>query len=214
MPDLSVFKGDDDVEIIIDQQTGESFCSVSGYARMSGRSQQAISKRVKKLDNPTVIKNVQIDTGYGIKLHNLITEDLIADWIIKDNPAKAKQLLKAGVRVFLHKTAGYQITSTAVPTQLQPDLTQPPELPLVMPTTEEISHLKEIQITRPWEKAEMEAWANGNTTSHASSELNGHLEKSGFGRAREAAREYRRSLGSWRRAMLRQNPATMRRLKG
>lgn len=118
MSSLSVFKSDNGIEIIINQQTGESFCSISGYARMSGLTQQAISKRVKKVDNPSIIKNAEIDTGYGIKLHNLITEDLITDWLVDDNPAMAKQLLKAGVRVFLHSLAGYKIISEV--TQPQP----------------------------------------------------------------------------------------------
>lgn len=114
MSSLSVFKTSNGIEIIIDQQTGESFCSVSGYARMSGLSQPAITKRVKKLDNPNVVKTAEIDTGYGFKLHNLLTEDLITDWIVDDNPTMAKQLLKAGVRIFLHKLAGYKVTSDAV----------------------------------------------------------------------------------------------------
>jgi hypothetical protein len=118
MSNLSVFKSDDGIEVIIDQHTGESFCSVSGYARMSGLTQQGVSKRVKKLDNSDLVKNAEIDTGYGVKLHNLITECLVSDWIVDDNPAMAKQLLKAGVRVFLHKLAGYKVTSEAI--QLQP----------------------------------------------------------------------------------------------
>jgi hypothetical protein len=116
---LQVFKSDQGIEVIIDQQTGESFCSVSGYARMSGLSQPAITKRVKKLDNSNATKTAEIDTGYGVKVHNLITEEQVSDWIVDDNPAMAKQLLKAGVRVFLHKLAGYKVTSEAVQPQPQ-----------------------------------------------------------------------------------------------
>ena len=123
MNNLTVFK-QDDLEVIINTDTGESFCSVSGYARMSGFSQQAISKRVKKLDNSDLIQEAELDTGYGVKLHKLLTEDLISDWIVDDNPRLAKTLLKGGVRLFLHKAAGYNVSSTATPVE-QP---KPPQL--------------------------------------------------------------------------------------
>jgi len=61
---------------------GEDF---SGYARMSGKSQQAISKRVK-VHNQTDLKTAEIQTAGGFKVHNLIPESLIQKWIIKDNP--------------------------------------------------------------------------------------------------------------------------------
>ena len=105
---------DNGVELIIDTITGESFASISGYARMSGKTQQAISKRCKKLGENNALKTAEIQTEYGIKLHNLISEDLITEWLIDDNPELAKQMLKLGVRMFMHKLAGYEIKSTAV----------------------------------------------------------------------------------------------------
>lgn len=143
MSSLSVFKSDNGIEIIINQQTGESFCSVSGYARMSGLSQPAITKRVKKLDNSNLVKNAEIDTGYGVKLHNLLTEDLITDWIVDDNPAMAKQLLKAGVRIFLHKLAGYKVTSKAV--QVQPQTSAEMFLMVAQQLVEQERKTKELE---------------------------------------------------------------------
>lgn len=159
MSNLSVFKSNDGIEIIINQQTGETFCSVSGYARMSGLTQQAISKRAKKLDNSGLIESAELDTGYGIKLHILLTEDLITDWIVDDNPAMAKQLLKAGVRIFLHKLAGYKVTSEAV--QPQPRTQGEMFLMVAQQLVEQEKRTKEIedklaQITARQAEAEKE----------------------------------------------------------
>jgi hypothetical protein len=58
----------------------------------------------------------------------LITEKIFKKWIIRDNPELAEQMMDAGVRLFLHKMAGYQITSTAIEPQPtpQPVLQLPP----------------------------------------------------------------------------------------
>jgi hypothetical protein len=47
MADLILQRFDHDgIELIIDTQTGESFASIKGYARMSGKSHNAITMRV------------------------------------------------------------------------------------------------------------------------------------------------------------------------
>ena len=104
----------DGIELIIDTQTGESFASQSGYARMAGVSKQAISNRYNGTDNEAKRKTAEIQTPQGMRTVNLVTEDLIAEWLPKDNPAMATQLIKLGVRVFMHKLAGYEVSSTAV----------------------------------------------------------------------------------------------------
>jgi len=102
----------DGIEIIIDLQNGETFASIRGYARMSGLSQPAISKRCTG-DNQKSFKIAEIQTGGGLQRVKLIDEDTIVEWIIDDNPRMAKKLLKAGVRVYLHTIAGYKVTSSA-----------------------------------------------------------------------------------------------------
>lgn len=71
----------DGIELIIDTKTGESFATQRGYARMSNKTQVAIFKRLEKLDNQTLIKNAEIDTGYGFKVVNLIPESIISEWL-------------------------------------------------------------------------------------------------------------------------------------
>ena len=101
------------IELIINTTTGESFASVSGYARMAEKDKSTISRRLKTVASNTE-KKAEIVTTTGLKTVSLISEEQISEWIVDDNPTMAKQLLKLGVRVYLHKLAGYEVTSTAV----------------------------------------------------------------------------------------------------
>ena len=80
---------------------------------MSGRDASTISRRLKGVGSDR-IKEAEIITLGGIQGVALISEDIITDWIVEDNPPLAKAMLKAGVRVFLHTAAGYQLTSSAI----------------------------------------------------------------------------------------------------
>ena len=114
MANISLQRFDKDgIELIIDTQTGESFASVSGYARMSGKAQSTISGRLATHRNE-VLKTAEILTTTGLKTVRLISEDLICQWLPKDNPELASQVLKLGVRLFLHTLAGFRVKSEAI----------------------------------------------------------------------------------------------------
>ena len=115
----------DGVELIIDTATGESFASVNGYARMSGVSKQAVSRRLKTV-NLEGLKVAEILTASGLKTVNLIPESIIVQWLPKDNPVMATQIMQLGVRVFMHKLAGFEVTTTAVSHAPIPDRQLPP----------------------------------------------------------------------------------------
>lgn len=144
MTNLSVFKRDD-LEIIIDTITGESFCSVSGYARMSGKDKGTISRRLKSVASEE-FKTDEILTSQGIQSVVLVTEKIVKKWIIRDNPELAEQIMDAGVRVFLHKMAGYQVTSTAV--EQPPTLQLPPADRRVVELTQALQALG-IDLSNP-----------------------------------------------------------------
>lgn len=110
---LSRFVLEGGVELLIDTVTGEAFSSISAYARMSGLSKQAISQRLKGV-NQTELKMTEIETPGGLQGVKLLTEDLISEWLPKDNPVLTKQLLKFGTRGFLHEMAGFKVSSSAV----------------------------------------------------------------------------------------------------
>ena len=119
---LDRFDGEGGVEILINRSTGESFCSVRGYARMANKSVSTISERLPIGDSASNMG--QIHTNGGLQGVRLITEDQIVEWLPKDNPIAASRLLKLGVRMGLHKMAGYSVSSTAVETaavKLEPD---------------------------------------------------------------------------------------------
>jgi len=116
MSQLKQFKTDEGIEIVIDTKTGEAFASIRGYARMSGKPRSTIQSRVDRLEKGGRIspsKTAEVLTPGGIQGVRLLDEDTIAEWIAEDNPQIATQLLKLGVRGFLHKLAGYEVTSTA-----------------------------------------------------------------------------------------------------
>lgn len=122
MTNLQTFNNNG-IEIIIDTVTGESFCSKSGYARLSGKDLSTISRRFERGYKGLDIipyKTAQVLTAGGVQRADLIGEDIIVDWLPDDNPEATKKLLKLGVRMYLHHVGGYKVTSSA--TEQQPAL--------------------------------------------------------------------------------------------
>lgn len=109
----------DGIELAIDTETGEAFATQTGYARMSGLSQQAVNKRCQGY-NAAELKTTEIQTAGGFQPCNLIPAKLAFKWMIKDNPELAEKMGECGATVFLHQIAGYQIASNATPPKPQP----------------------------------------------------------------------------------------------
>ena len=108
----------DGIELIINIETGESFATVRGYARMSGKTHTTILRRLRVV-TPEVLNHAQIQTAGGLQGGALIPEDLICQWLIKDNPELALKVMQLGVRLFLHTIAGFQVKSDAIETNKQ-----------------------------------------------------------------------------------------------
>lgn len=108
----------DGIELIINTETGESLATIRGYSRMSGKTHTTILRRLKVV-TPDVLNHAQIQTAGGLQGDVLIPEDLICQWLPKDNPAMTSQVLKLGVRLFLHTIAGFQVKSDAIETNKQ-----------------------------------------------------------------------------------------------
>ena len=100
----------DQIELYINVDTGESFASISGYARMVGKTRQAISARIEG-GNSIELKTFEVPTAGGIQGVKLLNEKLIVEWLFKDDLDLAKKMTQAGVRAFLHHQAGFQTKS-------------------------------------------------------------------------------------------------------
>lgn len=104
----------DDIELVIDNTTGEAFATERGYALMSGLSQQAVNKRTRKPDNQTIVKKAETLTTQGLRTNNLIPADTVFLWLMKDNPELAVKMGQVGATIYLHQLAGYKVNSTAI----------------------------------------------------------------------------------------------------
>lgn len=103
---LQTFSTEDGIEIVIDMATGETWATERGYARMSGKSQQAINKRGKTGNNQDKVVKVEMLTNGGLQGNNLIPESTILLWLEKDNPSLLTKFAQLGLRSTLHKWAG------------------------------------------------------------------------------------------------------------
>lgn len=94
-------------EVYIDQKSGETFTSISGYARMGRRDKTTIRRRVQGGGgNP--VKTVEVPTAGGLQGVTMVSEKQIAEWLPKDNPDLATKMLEQGIRMFNYKVVGYK----------------------------------------------------------------------------------------------------------
>ena len=121
---LEQFKTDNGIELYIDTETGVSFASQSGYARMGSVALSTLRDRLspmRKIDPETAKtldvtdlstwRNYIIQTVVDGRKVNLLSEDWIVDNLAVDNPKLLAQMTKLGVRATLHKWAGFEIKS-------------------------------------------------------------------------------------------------------
>lgn len=89
------------IELVINQETGAAYATQSGYARMSGKTQQAINKRCRTY-NQDELESAEIDTPQGLRDSQLIPVKLATEWLLTDyhrNPTQG---------VFNHLVSLYQ----------------------------------------------------------------------------------------------------------
>lgn len=106
----------DDLEFIIDSETGAVFMSVSGYARMANVDKSTVSRRLKTVAQDN-LKKAEIHTTSGLKTVVLIDSETIFDWLMSDNKHLARKMGNVGTTVYLHQLAGYKIQSTGATLQ-------------------------------------------------------------------------------------------------
>lgn len=129
---LSVFNSNG-LELIINTQTGEAFASASAIARMMTTLEKVISPFQITSYGNTLIKRGQINSVFeaeiltegGLQGVKLYSEKAIREFAKKYNVDLLDKFADAGIRVFLHQLAGYQVTSNATeqPKETQKELT-------------------------------------------------------------------------------------------
>lgn len=127
------------VEIYVDNATGETYTTIAGYSRMSGLTRQAVQKRLQGC-NSEQLKTAEVYTEGGLQGCNLITEDLMSEWLPLDNPELTTKLIKLGVRKFLQTLAGFMFQPVNESTQ--PKLTPEEE------AAKAIKNIDELLMTR------------------------------------------------------------------
>jgi phage antirepressor YoqD-like protein len=94
------------LELLIDQKTGECFASMSATAKMANCEVTQIRRLTGDTES---LKTAWVKTSNGDKQAKLLNEEQIFDCLAKYNPELLAQCAKAGLRVYLHRLAGYEI---------------------------------------------------------------------------------------------------------
>ena len=98
-------------DILIEKSTGRVGCSISGYARLVGLDQSAISHRIRRQGYDKFdIEMAEVLTAGGLQGMTIIWETTISQWVVDDSPKLAKAMMQAGFRLFVHLMTGYTQT--------------------------------------------------------------------------------------------------------
>jgi hypothetical protein len=103
----------DGLELVIDTNSGEAFASTRATARMVEKNESTIRDflAAREFD----LKSAEINTPGGIQGARLLNELQIYDVCEKYKPSLLKAFAQAGLRIYLHKLAGFEVKSTAAP---------------------------------------------------------------------------------------------------
>lgn len=124
MNTLTRFDTPDGIELVIDIVSGESFATISGYARMSSKAKSTISERLVAVREEEV-KTAELVTAQGLRTVRLIPGKLARTWLVKDNPQLLEAISEAGWTTYCHISAGFKISSTAIAPPPTPVITTP-----------------------------------------------------------------------------------------
>lgn len=102
----------DGVELVISTQTGESFATVRGYARMSNKAQSTVQSRVDRMFEGKNFNKTKATTTTGLQTVKLIDVDTILEWLAKDNPSKIKVVIN-----LVKEVTGRSLELPSFPTQ-------------------------------------------------------------------------------------------------
>lgn len=92
--------------IFINTTTQESYLTLSAYAAMIGKRESTLIKRIEAEDPASLIEIPQY-TEDGVQYVFVVNEEYLAKHLPYDNAPLTSDVLKMGVRSYLHLKAGY-----------------------------------------------------------------------------------------------------------
>lgn len=105
----------EDFELYINTETGEVFCSQNALVRMlSDIPVPRTTLRDFGNGRNMGMKRVEAPTNKGFRMVRVYTEDEMLEVFEYFDSPLLKQCAKCGLRVYLHRLAGFQVISTAV----------------------------------------------------------------------------------------------------
>jgi hypothetical protein len=108
----------ENLELFVNESTGEVFASQASIARMTQKARSTISDWAKGVRDEYLI-DAEIPTNGGVQGVRLFTEDAIFDAFSRYAPDLLVQCAKAGIRVYLHRMAGYSVSVAKPKTHLE-----------------------------------------------------------------------------------------------
>jgi len=105
------------IELIINTATGESFASQGMVAKIC----ECDSTQIRRFrgDSELIQVTSVMDSRGVLQETKLYPEQLIKECLAKFNPQKLLICVDAGLRVYLHKLAGFEVISTATNPQIE-----------------------------------------------------------------------------------------------
>jgi hypothetical protein len=112
MDNLTRFDNDG-IEIFINKDTGESFASIRGVARMAEKNESTVRDFIggRKID----VINVKVPTPGGLQGARLLSESSICMVLREYNPDRLEQFAMLGIRTVLYQIVGYTQQPVATP---------------------------------------------------------------------------------------------------
>lgn len=103
------------IELLINTETGESFATQGMIAKICNQESSTIRYFLNKTGVENTAKLLPVKDSRGVEqLSKVYDESVIFDVIANYNPELLKNCAKVGLRVYLHKLAGFEVISTAV----------------------------------------------------------------------------------------------------
>ena len=100
--------------LYIRQSTGEVFASIRSLSALVQKSVGSVSAWLEPRRSEKELEMAEVLTNSGVQGVRLIPENLILEAIAKYNPQLLAACAGAGLRVYLHRLAGFEVQSTAI----------------------------------------------------------------------------------------------------